>query len=171
MLTTSQIQSLFESLNNELMLLNVIGEIGICGGAVMCLVFQAREATKDIDAIFAPTEEIRIAAKKVAAQHGLSNDWLNDAAKGFFFKDPPRQEILNLSNLRLWAPRADYMLAMKCTSARYDSHDKDDVKFLIKHLEITTASEVFQIIEEYYPKKLIPSKTQFFIEEILPDNS
>ena len=167
MLSTSKIKELFEALNKELQTLSVVGEIGICGGAVMCLVFQAREATKDIDAVFAPTEEIREAAKKISLEYGLSEDWINDAAKGFFYKDPPRQEVLNFSNLRIWAPTPEYMLAMKCTSARYDSNDKDDVIFLIQHLELSKASEVFEIIEKYYPKKLIPSKTQFFIEEIL----
>jgi len=59
------------------------------------------------------------------------------------------------------------MLAMKCISARWDTSDRDDVNFLIHLLKLTKASEVFDIIERYYPKNLVPPKTQFFIEEIL----
>ena len=64
----------------------MIGEVGICGGAVMCLVFQARRATR----------------------------------------------------------------------------------FLIEYLQLRSPGDVFQIIEAYYPRRLIPPKTQFLIEEILP---
>ena len=166
MLDQRQIRILFNELNAELKKQNTKGEIGICGGAVMCLVFQCREATKDIDGIFEPTKEIRKAANKIAKQHKLPDDWLNDAAKGFFFKDPPKQEVLELSNLRVWAPAADYMLAMKCISARYDSHDQDDVAFLIKHLELRDKADVFSIIQKYYPNEQIPAKTQFLVEEI-----
>jgi hypothetical protein len=58
------------------------------------------------------------------------------------------------------------MLAMKCISARWETSDKDDVIFLIKHLDLKNVRAVFEIIETYYPKKLIPAKTQFFIEEL-----
>ena len=58
------------------------------------------------------------------------------------------------------------MLAMKCTSARFDSHDADDVKLLISHLKLDQPRDIFQIIEDYYPQHLVPAKTQFFIEEI-----
>ncbi|MBU0506680.1 MAG: hypothetical protein ABII18_13740 [bacterium] len=166
MLKVDQIKKLFKDLNAELVKQDVIGEIGICGGAVMCLVYQARNATKDVDGIFEPTKEIRLAAKKVAQAHGLDADWINDAAKSFFHVDPPKEEVMQLSNLRVWAPTAKYMLAMKAVSARFDSHDKDDLVFLIEYLSLKSSTEVFDVISQYYPKNKIPAKTQFLVEEL-----
>jgi hypothetical protein len=167
MLTRADILRLLKSLNAELRRKDVVGEIGMCGGAVMCLVFRARPATKDVDGIFHPTRELREAAKAVAGRHGLPADWLNDAAKAYFHADPPREDVLSLPHLRVWAPRADYMLAMKCVSARFDSRDRDDVAFLVRHLGLKTPAQVFAVIEKYYPRKLIPAKTQFLVEELL----
>jgi hypothetical protein len=167
MLDVSLIKKLFRSLNEELRSLDVKGEIGLCGGAVMCLVFQARKATKDIDGIFEPTSEIRKASQKVAKKFGLGPNWLNDAAKAYFHIDPPREDVMELSHLRIWAPKADYMLAMKCISARFDTHDRDDVEFLLKYLKLTQTKEVFRLIEKYYPRHQIPAKTKFLIEELL----
>ena len=166
MLDIQTIKKLFQALNRELKKKDVIGEIGLCGGAVMCLVFKARKATKDIDAIFEPTKEIREAGKKVADEFGLSEDWLNDAAKGFFLTDPPKQDVLSYSHLRIWAPTAEYMLAMKCVSARFDTFDRDDVVFLIKHLGLESYQEVSKTILKFYPNEMIPPKTRFLIEEI-----
>lgn len=167
MLDAATIKKLFRALNEELSHKDVVGEVGMCGGAVMCLVFKAREATKDVDAIFEPTNEIRKAAKKVGKQFGLGEAWLNDAAKSYFHVDPPRENVLQLSHLRVWAPHADYMLAMKCVAARFDTHDKDDVVFLLKYLQLTSTAEVFKIIERYYPHTQVPAKTKFLIEELL----
>lgn len=167
MLTITEIKNLFNELNQELSAKQVVGEVGICGGAVMCLVFNARMATKDIDGIFSPSKEIREAVERVARNRGIDKDWLNDAAKGFFYTNPPKQDILHLSHLRVWAPQADYMLAMKAISARFDTHDKDDLIFLIHHLEYKSVEEIFETINKYYPKQNIPAKTQFLIEEIL----
>ncbi len=166
MLKAKDITRLLRELNQELSTHHIRGEIGICGGAVMSLVFKARAATKDIDAIFAPTQEIRVAAKKIARRHRLPADWLNDAAKNFFLSDPPKIAVLELSHLRVWAPTAEYMLAMKAISARFDTHDKDDVIFLIEHLALKSPKAVFRIIERYYPKQQIPPKTQFLVEEL-----
>ncbi len=55
MLTSETIRALFVALNDELASQEIIGEIGLCGGAVMCLVFNARNSTKDVDAVFEPT--------------------------------------------------------------------------------------------------------------------
>jgi hypothetical protein len=167
MLGTEEIKKLFIELNEELNTQGEVGEIGIVGGAVMCLVYNARNATRDVDAIFEPVKAIRNAVEKISQKHGLPKDWLNDAAKAYLQDNFKRQEVLSLSNLRVWAPEPRYMLAMKCLSARWDTHDKDDVIFLLKHLKIKSAKEVFDLIENYYPKKIIPAKTQFLIEEVL----
>jgi hypothetical protein len=166
-LTANQIRELLTALNEELAAASVVGEVGLCGGAVMCLVFQARQSTKDVDAIFAPAAELRAAAERAAARLNAPADWLNDAAKGFFPGEPPRQEVLRLSHLRVWSPNAEYMLAMKCVAARFDTHDRDDVSFLIRHLDLKSPQEVFDIISRYYPHQLVPPKTQFLVEELL----
>lgn len=166
-LTANQIRELLTALNEELREANVIGEVGLCGGAVMCLVFQARQSTKDVDAIFAPTTELRAAAGRVAERLQAPVDWLNDAAKAFFPAEPPREDVLQLSHLRVWSPGAEYMLAMKCVSARFDTHDRDDVAFLIRHLGLRQPEQVFEIISRYYPQHRVPPKTQFLVEELL----
>ena len=84
MFTSQRIHELFEALNSELGQKDIHGEVYLAGGAVMCLVFHAREATKDIDALLVPASELRNAAKVVAALQGLPDGWLNNAVKDFF---------------------------------------------------------------------------------------
>lgn len=166
MLDKRIILRLLRALNGELRKAGVRGEVGLCGGAVMCLVFEARKATQDVDAIFHPTRELRAAVRAVGRRFGLPEDWLNDAAKGFFLAEPPREEVLELSNLRVWSPRADYMLAMKCVAARLDTQDAGDVEFLIRWLGLKKPREVFDLIEKYYPRERVPARAQFFVEEL-----
>ena len=169
MLTKERIRSLFGVLNDLLRERGEIGEIGLVGGAVMCLVYDTRAATKDVDAIFEPSSIIRELANKIAKSEELPPDWLNDAAKGFILPGFAKQEVMSLSNLRVWAPEPRYMLAMKCISARWDTSDRDDVIFLIKELKLKNPTEVFGILESYYPHNRILPKTKFFIEELFSE--
>lgn len=166
MLSRSKILELFEKLNSALAERGELGEIGLVGGAVMCVVYCTREATKDVDAVFEPASVIRELAAQIGRAEGLPPDWLNDAAKGFIQPSFRQQEVVTLSHLRVWAPEPLYMLAMKCLSARWDTSDRDDVIFLIGHLKVSKPAQVFELIGAYYPKKQIPAKTQFFIEEV-----
>lgn len=154
-----------EELDNVLRAMGVVGEVCLYGGAVMCLVYQARPSTKDVDAIFHPTSEFRQAVARVAENHDLRPDWLNDAVKGFVVEH--RQRIfLDLPNLKVYVPEPDYLLAMKTLAARVEGTDTEDVKFLVALLGITQAVEVFSILEKYYPRQRIKPATQFFIEEL-----
>lgn len=168
-LSGDRIRELFAALDQELAKRSVVGEVGLPGGAVMCLVFQARESTRDVDAVFAPTREIRDAARSVARTYDVPDHWLHDAAKGFVVSSPPRIQVLDLPNLRVWAPTAEYMLAMKCVSARFDTHDAGDVAFLIRHLGLVAPAQVFERIARYYPHERVPARTRFLVEELLDE--
>lgn len=82
-MTAGEIEKYLHELNDELCLTNVKGEICLYGGAVMCLAFKARPATKDVDAIFEPIKEIRRAAAKIGDKYDLPIDWLNFGVKMF----------------------------------------------------------------------------------------
>lgn len=155
-------------LNDKLQQKNVKGEICLYGGAVMCLVFDARPSTKDIDAIFHPAETIRRTAKEISNEYELADDWLNDGVKGFLV-DHPKKVFLNLSNLVVMVADSEYMLAMKSLSARIDGTDSKDIEFLIKKMNIKSAEDVFKIIDKYYPRRIINPATQFFLEEIFDE--
>lgn len=162
-MNAEEITQYLSELNDELRLMDIKGEVSLFGGAVMVLAFKARIATKDVDAIFFPTSEIREAIKRIADRHNLHPDWMNDGVKGYVVEHS-RNVLFHLPNLTVFMPAADYLLAMKALAARADSEDESDVVTLIREMDIKSASEVFVIIENYYPKGQIPPRTQYFIE-------
>jgi hypothetical protein len=156
-------------LNEQLQKNGITGEICIVGGAAMILAFGSRESTRDIDALVMAPASVRTAAAQVAETNGLSPNWLNDGAKGFSSGVSTEvREILKFSHLRVVTPPAEYILAMKCLAARVglDEHDKEDTKFLVKHIGLRSPNAVLGIVEKYYPKERIPAKTQYFIQEV-----
>ena len=164
-MTADEIRRYLTELSDELRQMDIKGEVSIYGGAVMCLVYAARPATKDVDAVFRPTSEIRHAVELIAKRHDLPSDWLNDGVKGYLVEHQQRI-LLDLSNLKVFVPEPDYLLAMKTLSARADTFDKTDVKLLIDQLKLHSPEEVFSIVEKYYPRHQIKPATQYFIEEL-----
>lgn len=131
----------------------------------MCLVYDARPATKDVDAVFRPTSEMRAAIARVAERNDLDESWLNDGVKGYLVEHKKRV-LFALPNLNIFVPEPDYLLAMKAISARAETFDPDDVKTLIDLLGLTSPDQVFTIVEKYYPRQQIKPATQYFIIEL-----
>ena len=173
-LDRTTIESALSLLSEKLKAEGVTGEVCIFGGAAMVLAFDAREATRDVDAVFRPAESVRRAAESVARELSLPENWLNDGVKGFVSAN---QDFVNTGmpkdfpNLRVLRPSAAYLLAMKCMAARvagYDTGgDRDDVIFLARHLGLTGAEQALEIVARYYPPERISAKTRFFVEEVI----
>lgn len=171
-MTQEEIVDAFRALNQELAREGIKGEVGLVGGAAMVLAFNARDSTRDVDAVFEPATRMREAAARVGRECGLPDNWLNDAAKGYMPPDTrPRRILLDFPNLSVWVPPPGYLLAMKAIAARLDSHDADDLRTLIRHLQLARAEDVLKVVEGYYPRNQIPAKTQFFLEELFEAGS
>lgn len=167
-LERAEIIRLLNALNDELAKDGVTGEVYILGGAVMCLALEARASTQDIDGYFKPTSSVRAAVRRVAATAGVENDWLNDAAKGYISEKGDFDPFLELSNLRIMTASPKYLLAMKCLAMRLGAefHDENDVRFLLRYLDVTTYEAAVDIISRYYPLERFPQKTLYALEEI-----
>jgi len=168
-LAAADIKRLFSMLNDELREQAAEGELFLVGGAVMCLVYDARPATRDVDAFFRPAKVVREAAARVALRANLAVDWLNDAVKGYLSTRGEFQPFLELSHLRVMAARADYLLAMKCLAMRIgeEFHDLDDARYLLRHLGIANYAHALRVISTYYPLERFPQKTLYALEGLL----
>src|SRR3989338_335668 len=166
--TKKDIVRLFELLNDQMRLESLEGEVYLVGGAVMCLVFNARPSTKDVDAYFQPAQKIRVAAARVGVKAGIKEDWLNDAVKGYFSGQGEYDTFLELTNLRVFVARAEYLLAMKCLAMRIgeEFHDLDDIRYLIRYLNLKTYQETLDVMTRFYPLERFPQKTLYALEEI-----
>ena len=169
MYTKQQIKDYLKKVDSILCEKNTKGEICLYGGTVMCIVFNARPSTKDVDAIFYPSNIIKDAANQIAEEFNLRKDWLNDGVKGFLVKHE-KYVYYDWPSLKVYIPEPDYLLAMKTLASRVDTSDRNDICFLIDKLELKKPEEVFKIIERYYPKSIIKPATQYFIEEIFEND-
>lgn len=164
-MTADEIKQYLEELNSELRAIDVKGEICPYGGAVMCLAFNARPATKDVDAVFEPVSHIRKAAGRIAKKHGLRKDWLNYAVK-MFLVPHERRILFDMSCLKIYVPSSDYLLAMKTLSARANTYDRSDIEFLIGRLSFREVDDVLNVVQHYYPNKEVKEATHLMLEEI-----
>jgi hypothetical protein len=152
-----------QALDEELSVVGVRGEVFIVGGAAMALAYDTRRATVDVDAVFAPSTEVRLAARRVADRLGFEPDWLNDAAKAFLpGSDPDRVGVYEGKNLSVAAASPRFLLTMKLLAARVE-RDSDDIKALYQLCGFQTAEEGIDLVGNAYPEALIPARTRFLL--------
>lgn len=167
--TAENILRLFNLLNDKLQKDDIQGELYLVGGAVMCLVHKARESTQDIDALFEPSQVIRKAARNVATEEDIAENWLNDGVKGFFSAHGNFSNYLVLSHLKILVASPEYLLAMKCLAMRIgdEFHDLEDVRYLLRYLNLEKYTDAITVISKYYPLEKFPQKTLYALEELM----
>jgi len=168
LLDRNGIRAALTALDAELARSGIRGELFVVGGAAMALAYDARRATIDVDATFLPAAEVRQAARRVADDLGLEQDWLNDGAKAFMpGSDSDQISVFEGNNLSVAAASPRYLLAMKLLAARVD-RDQDDIRTLYELCGFTTAEEGMRLLETTYPSHVIAPRAQFLLQEMFP---
>ncbi len=152
-------------------------DLAVYGGAAMVLAFDARTATKDVDAVVrGKADFLKNAVTQVAEAEGWPSDWLNDGVKGFL---SAAEEMVVMrefqgspsGGLRVCMPTPEYLFAMKCMAMRSASDDSSgdvaDIKTLAGLAGITDAATALDIVTSFYPAHLILPKVRFGVEEIM----
>jgi hypothetical protein len=168
MLNREALLDALDRLDRELESLGVRAEIFIVGGAAMAIAYDARRSTTDVDAVFAPTAEVRLAASRVAEDLGLEPDWLNDGAKAFLpGEDPERIGVYEGKHLSVAAASPRFLLAMKLMASRVE-RDHDDIRVLYELCGFSTSEEGLTLLEQFYPERLILPRVQYLLQEMYP---
>jgi len=161
-LSAADIMRAFESLEEELSRRGERAEIVIAGGAALVLLFGARETTKDVDAYFVRPEAavMREAAARVAARLELPEDWLNDAAKGYFVGLTSGSHVYDSAMLTVRTATTIQLFAMKLCAWR-DAVDRSDARLLLSNLE-GTKTEIWAQASRFVPPHLLDKASYAF---------
>jgi hypothetical protein len=131
----------------------------------MCIVLNARASTKDVAGWFTEPQAVRQAARRVAAEMDLPDDWLNDAAKGYIPAGATFERWRSLRSLEVSVADDRTLLAMKCAAARTEE-DADDIRTLAARLGLRRSAEVLDVVTGFYPVHRLPVRTRLLIEEL-----
>lgn len=166
-LNRSDIHALFDDLGTQLKSHHARADLFLVGGAAIAVAYDEQRSTRDLDAVFLPTDVVRRAAAAVAEQRGLAEDWLNDAVKGFLpGDDPDAQRFYSSDSLNVDVASPRYLLAMKLFSSRAEA-DARDIRLLYRQLGFTTVDEGLDLVESMYRGRPIAPKVQFLLEEVV----
>jgi hypothetical protein len=130
-------------------------EVIIGGGAALVLLYGAREATKDVDALSISALDpirVRAAAHRVAANFDLPEDWLNDGAKGYLHGLMPGEVLFESPSLVVRSVAPQQLLAMKLSAWR-DDVDIGDARLLLSKLA-GSRDGIWSLIEPF----LVPGR-------------
>jgi len=159
------IEDAFRRLGDRLVRHGVIADIYVFGGAAMALAYDARRATRDIDAVFKPHGIVLEEARVVAEELGLPNWWLNEQASTYVAPggDPSAPRVFDHPGLRVAAASPEHLLAMKVLAAR--RRDGDDVRFLIRRLGLASVDQVLALCAEVFPDEPVPDRARLILED------
>jgi predicted nucleotidyltransferase len=169
LLDRTAIEDAFRRLGDRLARRGVVADLYVFGGAAMALAYDSRRSTRDIDAVFKPHGVVLDEARAVADELGLPQWWLNEQASAYVAPggDANAPRVFDHPGLRVSAASPEHLLAMKVLAAR--RRDADDIRFLVKHLNLTTADEVLALCAEVFPDEEVPARARLVLEDAFGD--
>ena len=169
LISRADLEAAFLALANRLARRGVVGTVFVfAGGAAMTMAFDARAATRDVDAVFQPHGAILDEVWAVADQLGLPRYWLNEQGSSYLSSNyqEAATPVWQHPSLRIMAISGKQLLAMKALASRRNA-DLDDIRFLTAHLGITELDAVEAVVAELFPGETLSDRARLVIEDVL----
>ncbi len=149
-------------------------ELSLYGGAVFTLVYGSRESTKDVDGLIRPAEVGRALVRRVAAEQGLPEDWINGDVAQFLAEREERRpypkDDLGVG-LIVTVPTAAYLLALKLRACRPAlpgyAGDEPDILFLLGKIRPASRGEVEAVFGRFFPHDVLSTRAEEIVDEYL----
>jgi hypothetical protein len=171
LLDRQALERAFTLLGEKLKRRHVIGEVFIFGGAAMVMAYDARRATRDVDALFSPDGPVLESVREVARELNLPNSWLNNQASSYVSsKAGTGRAVFDHPNLRVLATPPEHLLAMKVRAARA-VRDADDIRILLDRLELRTVDQVLALVSNYFPDEPLSDRSRMMLEDIIAEQT
>ncbi len=167
LLDRAAITHAFGRLGDRLAQRGIVADLYVFGGAAMAMAYDARRATRDIDAVFSPHGVVLEEARAVGQELGLPPWWLNEQASVYVAadRDVHAPRIFDHRGLRVSAASPEHLLAMKVLASR--AKDVEDIAFLVKHLGIDSSSDALVICAAVFPDEPVPDRARLILEDLL----
>jgi hypothetical protein len=161
------LRELAERLNRR----GVRANIYIVGGAAMSLCFDARRATRDIDAVVlhghgALMDEVR----DMGRLHNLPSTWLNELAVMYVSRtaDPAPASVFDHPFLTVAAASAEHLLAMKLAASR--GGDVRDIKILLQVCDCSSVADAEAIFRRVFEGGDLSDRARLIVEDVLGES-
>lgn len=168
MLDAERIAELLRELGQRLAARGLDARMFLVGGAAMALAFARDRVTRDLDAVFEPKAEVYAVAAEMAREHRLPDGWLNDAVKGLLPTLAPPMEgygTFTSEGIHVGVAAPEYLFAMKAQAARVET-DGEDLRRLGEILDITSAAQALDLVEQFYGADRLRPVTHLLLEEL-----
>lgn len=167
LLDRATILDAFTRLGDRLARRGIVADLYVFGGAAMAMAYDARRATRDIDAVFSPHGVVLEEARAVGHELGLPSWWLNEQASVYVAAggDAHAPRIFDHPGLRVSAASPEHLLAMKVLAAR--AKDVEDIAFLARHLGLASSTAALAVCVAVFPDEPVPDRARLILEDLL----
>lgn len=171
-MNSAQIERYLGFLGEKLADMQINATIILLGGAAMITQIGNRNSTQDIDAVIATNDRrtyqaIQQAIAAVAKEKKLPQAWLNDDVTLVVDQvGKPRspRHWRTYSNLKVFIPELEYILALKLFSGR--PQDYQDIQALAQRCSLQTRVQAWTLVHQYIPQTQLSLRIQYTTDAI-----
>lgn len=150
-------------------------EVIIVGGGSICINYDFRESTYDVDCFMSNYSILKTAINTITDRYELQNGWINiDFVKTKSFSHKLREYSVFYKkwySIEYRTIKDEYLIAMKLVAARDYKHDLVDIKgiieYHIKNLSPITHESIKNAVFDLYGTHAIVSEEMWKILELM----